>query len=85
MDIKVDVTQALAAFQTVVEQGERVDTTFHFEGLHAESDYDGYTLHLGDGRVTLHIYFHNRFELNSNNSRDTEQFLRKLAHITQRG
>ena len=81
MELKVDIPRALSAFQTIVDQGNQVDTRYQFDGLQAESDYDGYTLHISDNKVTLHIYFHNRFELDSENPRDSEDFLRKVYRV----
>ena len=84
METKVDVTKALLAFQNILDRGEKNDTVYHYGGLNAESDLDGYTLHLSDGQVSLYIYFHNRFELISPNSRESENFLKKIYAVAGR-
>jgi hypothetical protein len=78
---KISVSQALRVYQIVMDQGSRQGDARHFGGLIATADFDGYTVTLSDGTVTLRLLFHSKFSLDSPNGRALEQFIRKLQRI----
>ena len=81
---KVDVATALRAFQHVVDRGERTAGGHCYQGIHASTDFDGYTITLSDDRVRLRILFHNRFAIEPTQGKAVEQFLARLARLGKR-
>ena len=82
---KIDVAQALRAYQHIVDHGERRTDGYVLEQLHASTDFDGYGVTLSDGVVHLRILFHNRFVLEPTQGKAVEQFLRRLGRIGKPG
>ncbi len=81
-DRKVDITLALRAYQSVLDHGERIEEGFMYKGLRASTDFDGYTVTLSDGTISLQIYFHNRFAIEpNNNGRAVDRFLALLQRV----
>lgn len=84
MSEKIEVARALSVFQTIIDEGEKTDQGHHLDGLYASSDIDGYTVHISDGTVTLHLMFHQKFALDTPNRRATANFMKKLDHLMDR-
>jgi flavin-dependent dehydrogenase len=82
-DRKVDIALALRAYQTVVDHGERDEEGFVYKGLRASTDFDGYTVTLSDGTISLQIYFHNRFSIEPSNGRAIDRFLALLHRVAE--
>ena len=80
-DLKVDIALALRAYQTVLDHGERDEEGFVYKGLRASTDFDGYTVTLSDGTISLQIYFHNRFSIAPSNGRAIDRFLALLYRV----
>lgn len=78
MDDKVKVANVLRVFQKIMDEGERDGHVRKLNGLQAESDIDGYTLTITDGAVTMRVFFHNKFEINSPSRKATQNFLKRL-------
>ena len=80
---KIDVQLALRAYQRVREQGEQVSAdagaeAWRLDSLTVSSDFDGYTVSITDGAVTLQILFHSRIKLASPSGRALENFIARL-------
>lgn len=83
MSEKIDVQQALKAFQIITDLGERTARGYEWTGLVATSDVDGYTVQISDGAVTLHLMFHQKFAVDSPNRRATANFMKRLDHLLE--
>lgn len=83
MEEKVNIKQALRVYQKIATQGSRHEDGFKWQGLHASSDFDGYTVYLSDGTTSLTLYFHNKFSLDSPGTKATATFLQRLARIDE--
>ena len=83
LEHKVDVKQALRAYQKVVDEGIRKGDKYILSGVSAWSDHDGYSVSLGFGKVTLQIFFHQRFSLEAENRIEAALFLEKLDRVVQ--
>lgn len=81
MERKVDVRQALRAYQKIVEHGEGSGERHHLGELVAESDFDGYTISLSDGRVTVRILFHSRVDIDAPSGQALEDFIARLERV----
>ncbi|MCH8530975.1 MAG: DUF3081 domain-containing protein [Saccharospirillum sp.] len=83
MSEKIEVQQALKAFQTIIDLGERTERGHELGGLIATSDVDGYTVQISDGTVTLHLMFHQKFAVDTPNRRATANFMKRLDHLLE--
>lgn len=81
MKNKVDINKALIAFDVIRNQGVKNTNGFEFEGINAESDFDGYTLIMNDKLSTLTIFFHNKYELVGPDNKAMERLIKNIEHI----
>ena len=80
-DRKVDVAVALRAYQSVLNYGERDGDCYRYEGLRASTDFDGYTITLTDGTITLRVFFHSRFSIEPQQGRAVDRFLARIRRV----
>ncbi len=78
---RLDIRQALRVFQIVTRHGSRKEHEYHFRGIAASSDFDGYNLTLRDDVVALNIYFHNKYAFHGGSSGAVERFIDRLKSI----
>lgn len=78
---KVEVRKALKAFELFRQYGERDGDAFRLYGLSASSDFDGYNILLKDARVSLHVFFHNKFECTYDSKSALDVFLGKIDAV----
>lgn len=82
MDKHIDVTACLHAFANIMEHGKKNDDGIYgFEGLHAQSQDDGYTIHIWNDQCDLVIMFHNKYSLNAPDRDAQEAFIKHLYRI----
>lgn len=81
MSEKIEAGNALRAFQTVIDNGTKTDKGYELDGLTADTGFDGYTVTLSDGSVTLTLMFHQSFSVDSPSSRATENFIKRLDAV----
>ena len=84
LDNKVNVAKALRVYQKVVNEGVKDQGQYVWQGLSVGSDLDGYSISLSEGRVSLQIFFHQRFSLEAPNREEASLFLKKLDRLDQR-
>lgn len=78
---KIQVRKALKVFELVRQHGEKENEEYFLDGLYVSSDFDGYNLTLRDARVTLHIFFHNKFECNYDSQAALDNFIERMERI----
>lgn len=78
---KITAAQLLRVFQRITESGERTDQGYHLGGVTAWSSIDGYTVSLSDGRVTVHVFFHQKFAVESPSRKATAVFRQRLDRL----
>lgn len=81
MDHKIDIHQALEAFNQVTSHGEKKDGEYVLDGLWADAGFDGYTVTLRDEKVTLTVHFHSKYDLDFPTNHDLEIFLQRLERV----
>lgn len=81
LERKVDARLALRAYQKIVERGEREDQRWRLGDLVAQADFDGYTVTLSDGTVTVSVLFHSRVAIDAPSGRALEAFVRRLEQL----
>jgi hypothetical protein len=80
---KIDVRLALRAYQNVRELGAREADGYQLDGLTVTSDFDGYTVTLSDGVVTVRLLFHSKVAIDAPNGRALEKFADRLQSIAR--
>lgn len=83
-DGKVTSRLVLAAYQVIQEQGRPAagsDVARELDGLTATGDFDGYTVSVSDGVVTVRALFHNQLDIQAPDGRALENFLKRLRRV----
>ena len=81
MKNSLNIHQTLKTFQKILEHGKKQGNEYRLNGITASTDFDGYTVFLSDEKVTLSIFFHNKYDLASSNKIDEMAFFDKLRNI----
>ncbi|MET1255702.1 DUF3081 family protein [Aliikangiella maris] len=84
MKNRLDLQLALRAFQKIIDFGTKKDNEYILNGLIASTDFDGYTLFIRDEHVCLSIFFHHKYELDSDNQIHNLQFFEKMENIDKK-
>ena len=66
-----DIKLALRVTDKIFSHGTRQGDNYQFAGFTAWTDFDGYTITLSDENVKLNIYFHNKYEFDSDKGKRT--------------
>ncbi len=81
---KVTSRLVLAAYQTILERGRMVgdrDGSRELDGLTVAGDFDGYTVSVSDGVVTVRALFHNQLDIQAPDGRALDNFLKRLRRV----
>ncbi|WP_091512647.1 DUF3081 family protein [Microbulbifer yueqingensis] len=78
---KIDVRQALRAFDRITREGEKRDDGWHYQGLTASTDFDGYTVFISSAKVRLTIFFHNKYTVDYRNAFELHEFAEQLRKL----
>lgn len=78
---KIDVKQALRVFDKATREGIKEADGWHYRGLIASTDFDGYTVFLSSPKVQLTIFFHNKYTVDYANAMELEEFVDLLTKI----
>ena len=81
MDKRLDIKQALRVFDKVVSCGLKEGDQYRLDGLQASSGFDGYSVTLGTNRVVLTIHFHNKYDVDYDDSKELDLFIQLLDRI----
>ena len=84
MEKRFDINQALRVYDKVVSNGIKRHEKYHYQGICAWSAVDGYTVQLSDEKVTLSLYFHSKYEFDYKNSRQLNEFIKKIDGLDKR-
>lgn len=78
-----NLSLALKSYTIIVELGSKTDDGHIYNGILAQSDFDGYTITLSNADVELSIYFHSKHQLNYKNKLALNDFLEKIEHLSK--
>ena len=81
MKNEIDVHQALAVVNKIIQHGVKKEGVYHYEGLCVESDVDGYTVWLTDARTCLTLFFHNKYEFDYPDKTALDSFMYRYWEI----
>jgi hypothetical protein len=82
MEHRFNVVRALEAFNLITQRGEKTAEGYELDGVTARAEYDGYTISMTDGRVTLYIYFHNKHKFDFERRDDLDCFIEQLNRLS---
>ena len=64
----------LSVFNHAIEHGNKRNNKYHYQGIIAWHDFEGYTCYLGYQGLTMTIYFHNKFSYDSPSNQIQNEF-----------
>ncbi len=79
-----DVKLALTAFNNILSNGRKDNREYHYQGLTASSDFDGYTLFIKNQNVSLTIFFHNKYKIDFKHKLALNEFYEQLEKIAKK-
>ena len=84
MEKDFEVRTALLAFQKIKLKGQQTGPeSYHYNGVHVESDFDGYNLMMKSRSVTLYIYFHSTYKFDYEQMDDLDEFVKIINQMAQ--
>ena len=81
MKNELNIKTALRVFDRLSREGEQTAQGYRLGDLRGWTDFDGYTLYLSDGQVTLSLFFHNSYQFDYDNQAALYRFIRLLDAI----
>lgn len=81
MKNELDTRLILSVFEKIRQHGKQIDGVYHYEGVKAYTDYDGYTVFIEDALVQLRFGFHNQYHFEYEKREHLEQFEKKIKAI----
>lgn len=78
---KIDIKQALRVFDKATRKGEKREDGWHFRGITATTDFDGYTVMINTPKVQLTIFFHNKYTVDYARAHDLQEFIEVLEKL----
>ena len=83
MERSIEPRVILAAADKIRSFGERRDSVFMLEGVCLVLSHDEYTIELRDAKVSLSLYFHNKFKVDTEKQSDLEAFYAVVDRIAR--
>lgn len=83
MEKTIEPRVILAAADKIRSFGERRDSEFMLEGISLVLSHDEYTIELRDAKVSLSLYFHNKFKVDAEKQNDLEVFYEAVERIAR--
>ncbi|MDN3653545.1 DUF3081 domain-containing protein [Thalassotalea ponticola] len=83
MENLIDNKLALNAFEKITRLGEKSDDRYHYLGVTAWQDFDGYTCFLNYNDVTMTLMFHGKYDIEFENADTLKQFVQKIHRICE--
>ncbi len=84
MQNQLDAKSLLHSYNLVVSKGNQTDGRYHLDGIQAWSDFDGYTVFLGNQKVTLTLQFHGKYHADYQSVSDFDLFIKQLSKLNHR-
>jgi len=78
MHNKFDSRTILAVFELIQQKGKSSKGGYQLDGMQAYTDHDGYSVYLSADDVTLHLGFHNTYELEYPDGAHAERFVNRM-------
>lgn len=83
MEKHIEPRVILAAADKIRSYGERREADYMLEGICLLLSHDEYTIELRDAKVSLSLYFHNKFKVDTEKQSDLESFYSVVERIAR--
>ena len=83
MQNELDSKWILDVYETIQKCGQDSEQGKVLEGVHASTDFDGYTVILQDNQVCLTLGFHQTYKMDYQSDAQKDTFIKRLKHIMQ--
>ncbi|SEL76734.1 Protein of unknown function [Colwellia chukchiensis] len=77
----LDLKDLLHIFNLVTREGEKIQESYHYEGIKAWHDFDGYTCFLAYKDLTLTFLFHGRYNVDFEQQATFDRFVAKVSKL----
>lgn len=77
----INAHQAIRVYQKIREHGTKNGAEYALNGLSGSTDFDGYTVFLSDGKVSLSVHFHYKYTLDYKYPQALDAFIEKIRLI----
>ncbi|UPW19723.1 DUF3081 domain-containing protein [Agarivorans sp. TSD2052] len=77
----VDVSLVLRVYEKITRLGTKHSDGYLYEGLNANSDWDGYTITVSNQQLGLSIFFHNNYQFSVHDEKVIDTFIKQLERI----
>jgi hypothetical protein len=82
MEKHIEPRVVLQAADKIRQHGEKRQWDYLLDGVSLMISPDEYTIELRSSNVSLSLFFHNKFKVNSNKQSDLEDFYKILERIS---
>ena len=83
MEKHIEPRIVLQAADKIRQHGEKREWDYLLEGISLMISPDEYTIELRNSKVSLNLFFHNKFKVNSSKQSDLEDFYKILERISR--
>lgn len=78
---QLETLDYLRVFDVVLSSGDKHDDEYHYQGIVAKHDLDGYTCYLHYHDLTLTLYFHNKYAFDYQKEETLEKFTKLVKRL----
>ena len=82
MKNSVDLKRCLIAYNAITSKGELKAGKYHYQGLQAWAEFDGYHCFLAYGDVVVTLMFHGKYDVQFADKDSLKRFDKKLYELT---
>ena len=83
MEQHIEARVVLQAADKIRQHGEKREWDYLLEGISLMVSPDEYTIELRSPKVSLYLYFHNKFKVEANKQSDLEDFYKLLERLAE--
>ncbi len=83
MKNQLDIHFVLKVMDKIRKSGVKSEKGYVLEGIEAGTGYDEYTVYLATPQVTLHIFFHNKYQFEYQKEEHFKGFMKSLELINR--
>ena len=82
MKNSIDLKRCLSVYDKITTNGELRDGKYHYQGMEAWTDFDGYTCYLLYADVTVTLMFHGKYDVQFKDNDSLKRFDNKLHELS---
>ena len=78
---KIESKKFLELYEKIKQKGDKTDLGHKLQRLEAYTDFDGYSIYITDGIVTVKIAFHNTHNMDFQTQLQLDEFFEKVNKV----